>query len=208
MARASSPQKGSAQASGTTLVAHDGVRPPAAGAEAAASFVWSPAKIRVAALGLFVGALPAGVAFALAGPFEQWLCLGWLAGIVVLLDGLGRRASEANAVLSVDARGIFDRRLMTRRIAWQEIAGICPVNVDRSHTIDIRLRWPVATLAGTRLLVRVGALCQIGYGVPAVTISMVLLDGAVADVLDAVAQYRPDLLHHVNRGLRLTASTP
>jgi len=31
--------------------------------------------------------------------------------------------------------------------------------------------------------------------VPAVTISMLLLDGNVCDLLNAVAQYRPDLLH-------------
>ena len=64
---------------------------------------------------------------------------------------------------------------MPRRIEWQEIDLIYPVNTDRNHTVDIKLRWPKATLAGTRWLVRIGALCQMGYGVPAVTISMLLL---------------------------------
>jgi hypothetical protein len=50
------------------------------------------------------------------------------------------------------------------------------------------------------------AYCQIGYGVPAVTISMLLLKGNVSEVLDAVAQYRPDLLHHTNRRGILTAN--
>ena len=47
--------------------------------------------------------------------------------------------------------------------------------------------------------------CQIGYGVPAVTISMLLLEGNVAELLNAVAQYRPDLLHDSNRASRLAA---
>jgi len=101
--------------------------------------------------------------------------------------------------LSVDQRGILDRRLMARRIEWQEIGAICPVDANRSHTVDIRLRWPRTTLDQTRWLVRIGALCQIGYGVPAVTLSMLLLDGDVSELLEAVAEYRPDLLHYVNR---------
>ena len=66
-------------------------------------------------------------------------------------------------------------------------------------------RWPKTTLAGTRWLVRIGALCQLGYGVPAVTISMLLLEGNISELLAAVAQYRPDLLHHSNRERRFTA---
>jgi hypothetical protein len=88
--------------------------------------------------------------------------------------------------------------LISRPIAWQEIKAIWPVNADRSHTIDIELRWPKTTLRDARWSVRVGAYCQIGYGVPAVTISMLLLDGGVSDLLNAIAQYRPDLLDYSN----------
>ena len=87
---------------------------------------------------------------------------------------------------------------MSRHIAWQEIKAIWPVNADRNHTIDIELRWPETTLRDTRWSVRVGAYCQMGYGVPAVTISMLLLDGSVSDLLNAIAQYRPDLLDYSN----------
>jgi len=170
------------------------------------AFRWSRAKLRTAALVVGAVAAPAPLAFWVSGPIDRWLCIAWLVGLFVLLDGLGRRALQADVMLSVDQRGILDRRLMSRRLAWQEIDAICPANTTRSQTIDIRLRWPHTTLAGTRLLVRLGALCQSGYGVPAVTISMVLLDGSVAEVLEAVAQYRPDLLHHSNRGLPSVAS--
>jgi len=165
-----------------------------------ASFVWSLAKIRIAALILFGAATPALVGFTLSTtPFVRWLCLVWLLGVALLMHGLSRRASDDSVVLSVDQRGILDRRLMARRIEWQEIGAICLVDTDRSHTVDIRLRWPRTTLDQTCWRVRIGAHCQIGYGVPAVTFSMLLLDGDVSELLEAVAEYRPDLLHYVNR---------
>jgi hypothetical protein len=167
-----------------------------------ASFVWSLAKIRIAALILFGAATPAIVAFTLSTPFVRWLCLVWLLCIALLMHGLSRRASDDSVVLSVDQRGILDRRLMARRIEWQEIGAICLVDTDRSHTVDIRLRWPRTTLDQTCWLVRIGAYCQIGYGVPAVTFSMLLLDGDVSELLEAVAEYRPDLLHYVNRAVQ------
>ena len=114
------------------------------------------------------------------------------------MQGLSRRANDGAVVLSVDRRGILDHRLISRHIAWQEIKAIWPVNADRNHTIDIELRWPETTLRDTRWSVRVGAYCQMGYGVPAVTISMLLLDGSVSDLLNAIAQYRPDLLDYSN----------
>jgi hypothetical protein len=136
---------------------------------------------------------------AVSVPFLQWLCLAWLVGIALLMHCLDQRARTDAFVLSVDRRGILDRRLMERRIAWQEIESICPVSIERSHVVDIMLRWPRLTLAKTRWLVRIGAYCQSGYGVPAVTINMLLLEGNVSELLDAVARYRPDLLHCTNR---------
>ena len=166
--------------------------------QAHTSFVWSHAKIRIASLVLAAVATPAAAAFVVPAPFVKWLCLVWLCGIAVLMQGLSRRANDGAVVLSVDRRGILDHRLMSRHIAWQEIKAIWPVNADRNHTIDIELRWPETTLRDTRWSVRVGAYCQMGYGVPAVTISMLLLDGSVSDLLNAIAQYRPDLLDYSN----------
>jgi hypothetical protein len=169
------------------------------------SFMWSLAKIRIACLFLLGAATPAVAGLAVSVPFVKWLCLAWLVGVALLIHCLSRRASADTVVLSVDQRGILDHRLMSKHIEWQEIEAICPVNTDRNQVIDIKLRWPKNTLAKTRWPVRIGAHCQIGYGVPAVTISMLLLEGNVSEMLDAVAQYRPDLLHHTNRGASLTA---
>jgi|EndMetStandDraft_8_1072994.scaffolds.fasta_scaffold129472_2 hypothetical protein len=170
----------------------------------ASSFLWSRAKIRIAGLMLLGAATPTVLGFTSTSPFLHWLCLVWLLGVALLMHGLSRRAFDGSAVLSVDERGILDRRLMARHIEWREIEAICPVDTRRSHTVDIRLRWPKTTLKQTRWLVRIGAHCQTGYGVPAVTISMLLLESNVSELLGAVAEYRPDLLHHTNRAERLS----
>ena len=166
--------------------------------------MWSLARIRIACLILLGAATPAAVGFAVSSTI--WLCLAWLVGVAILIHCLSRRASSDTVVLSIDQRGILDRRLMPRHIEWHEIEAICPVDPNRNHTVDIKLRWPEITLAGTRWPARMGAYCQLGYGVPAVTISMLLLEGNVSEMLDAVARYRPDLLHHTNRRAPLIAS--
>jgi hypothetical protein len=174
--------------------------------ESAACFTWSHAKIRVASIVLAGMATPAAAGFLASTPFVKWLCLSWLIGIVLVLHRLSRRAFANEVVLSIDQRGILDRRLMSRHIEWQEIEGICQVHSDRSDVVDIKLRWPKLTLRGTRWPVRLGAYLQPGYGVPAVTISMLLLEGRVSELLDAVAQYRSDLLHHTNRRCSVKSS--
>ena len=92
--------------------------------QARTSFVWSHAKIRIASLVLATVATPAAAAFAAPAPFVKWLCLVWLCGIAVLMQGLSRRVNDGAVVLSVDRRGILDHRLISRHIAWQEIKTI------------------------------------------------------------------------------------
>ena len=66
------------------------------------SFRWSLAKLRTAALVVGAVAAPAPLAFWASGPIDRWLCIAWLVGLLVLLDGLGRRALQADVMLSVD----------------------------------------------------------------------------------------------------------
>jgi hypothetical protein len=175
---------------------------PAAGKRERAQtcFVWSHAKLRIAGLALLVAGMPAVAGFALSTPVGRWLSVAWLAAIAFVMHGLSRRVCDHASVLLVDQRGIFDRRLMPRPIAWHEIAAIYPVDTDRARVVDIALRWPKITLGKTRWSIRIGAYCQTGYNVPAVSISLLLLEGNVSQFLQAVAQYRPDLLHYSNRG--------
>ncbi len=176
---------------------HDLARRAQPAREAAAlSFSWSPRKLASASLVLLTAAAPAAIGFAVSGSFIKWLCLGWLLAVAFFMHGLARRAADPEVVISIDRRGILDRRLMPRHLEWQDIAAICTVDRERSHVVDIALRRPDFTLSGTRWAVRLGALCQRGYDVPAVTISLLLLDGSVGDLLDSIALFRPELLRH------------
>jgi hypothetical protein len=159
------------------------------------SFSWSREKLRVAALVLMAAALPAAIlATTPSVAAVRVLSLAWLLAIARLAHGVARRTRSGAGVLMVDQSGILDLRLMPRRIGWHEIDMVFPVNLDSGKVIDLSLRWPDSTLAGTRWLTRIGAILQQAYGVPAITISMLLLDGQVTDLLAAIAQYRPDLV--------------
>jgi hypothetical protein len=162
-------------------------------------FAWSIAKIRLAALVLLGAAAPAALGLAAPGSLVKGLCVAWLLGVAYVMHHLGRRIRSTATVLAIDERGILDRRLLSRRVEWREIAAVFPVRVARSHVVDLALRRPEITLAGTRWCVRIGAACQKGYGVPALSLSMLLLDGNVSELLQAIAMHRPDLLHQTNR---------
>jgi hypothetical protein len=169
------------------------------------SFSWSIEKLRFAALLLAGATLPAAIlATAPSVAVVRVLGLAWLFAIARLAQGVARRATSGAAVLMVDQSGILDLRLMPRRIGWHEIEMVFPVNLDRGKVIDLSLRWPDSTLAGTRWLTRIGAILQQAYGVPAITISILLLDGQITDLLAAIARYRPDLVQ-VSTMCRATA---
>jgi hypothetical protein len=165
------------------------------GTNTPACFSWSIEKLRFAALVLAATALPAAILALSPSPaVVRVLGLTWLFAIARLAHGIARRSTFGTAVLMIDQSGILDLRLMPRRIGWHEIETVFPVNIDRSRVVDLSLRWPGITLAGTRWLTRLGAIVQQAQGVPAITISMLLLDGRVADLLAAIARYRPDLV--------------
>jgi len=180
------------RAIGPTLASHRFDMIP--GANPCARFSWSIEKLRFAALVLLAAALPAGILAVTSTAAVRVLSLAWLFAIARLAHGFARRATSGAAVLMIDQSGILDLRLMPRRIGWHEIETVFPVNLDRGKVIDLSLRWPGSTLAGTRWLTRLGAILQQAYGVPAITISMLLLDGQVTDLLAAIARYRPDLV--------------
>jgi hypothetical protein len=169
-------------------------------ADAPTAFSWSIAKLRKAAVILALAAAPAALGVAASGlPAARALCLAWLAAAAALMHGVSRRAAAAGAVLEIDGRGILDRRLMAQRILWHEIAAVYPVDLECGQVADLRLRYPAMTLAGSRWPTRIGVVCQNRLGVPAVTISMLLLDGDVAALLAAIARHRPDLVPVANR---------
>jgi hypothetical protein len=176
-----------------------------AGGETGLDLGWSPAKLRVAGLVLIAAAGPAFAGFALGEAFVKCLALAWLAGIAALMQALGRRALADGPVLTIGERGILDCRLMPGPIGWHEIEAVCPVDIGRSHVVEIILRHPRMTLAHTSWPVKIGIHCQLACDIPAVTVSVLLLEGDVRDVLNAIGRHRPDLLHPSNRAAPLMA---
>ena len=127
---------------------------------------WSPAKLRYASFILLGAAAPAAIGIESSSSAVRWLCLAWLLGVAVLVHGVSRRAAAETTVLSIDQRGVWDRRLTSRHIEWREIELVCPVDCERSHVVDLELRRPEIALAGTRWRVRIGAHCQRGFWGP------------------------------------------
>src|ERR1700730_13620058 len=87
-------------------------------------FSWGTNKVRTASLLLLGAPIPAAAGIFIADPFVKWLCVAWMLGIAHLMHLLGKRASANAIVLTIDERGILDRRLLARRIEWQEIEAI------------------------------------------------------------------------------------
>jgi len=87
-------------------------------------------------------------------------------------------APRSGMVLMIDQSGILDLRLMPRRIGWHEIEMVFSGQSRSAAESSISaLRWQTShsrARAGSHAF---GAILQQAYGVPAITISMLLLDG-------------------------------
>jgi hypothetical protein len=162
-----------------------------------AEFAYGTAKLRSAGIALAIAASPCLPAILLDSAPLRWAAIAWLLVVAVLSDRLARWARTIGPVLQIDARGLRDSRTGVV-LRWQEIARMLPVDVDRASVVDIALRWPTPSRDASWSL-RLGCFLQRGFGVPAVTVSALMLDGGVADVLAAIERHRPDLLDIQNR---------
>jgi hypothetical protein len=157
-------------------------------------FYWSARALRVTALavaGLTVAALPA----VMAEPAGlRVLGVLWLTMMIALAHGLACRARTCDPVVTIDALGITDRRLLARRVYWQDIAAFDRTDLERAQTIEFFLKRPELMVPGCRLGLRIGAWLQWRLGLPAATINLILIDASATDVARAVAEFRPGLL--------------
>lgn len=105
-----------------------------------------------------------------------------------------RRARDADPVVIIDERGIFDRRIMWRPVSWWEIDYVFPINIEKGRVLEFRLRHgDVAWSRCGRLLQAIDRpLRRLGF--PDVCVSFFLLDGTMTQVCRAIAVHRPDLL--------------
>ena len=63
-----------------------------------ANFSWSTEKIRSAARLVSAAAIPSAAGVLLGNSFVQWLCIGWMLGIAVLLHRLARQGQRRRAL--------------------------------------------------------------------------------------------------------------
>ncbi len=147
-------------------------------------------------LAVLVGAASCiAIPFLTAGdPAIQIAGAVWLGLCAYASCGLLERALEARPVVSIDARGIRDTRLLPRPIEWWEIELIYPINLDRSHVVELQLRHPHRTLAKAPWHMRIGLDWHRQFDLPHVCISLLLLDGTVTDVIKAIRCHAPHLV--------------
>lgn len=150
---------------------------------------------RNAVLAVVVGVAAAGgIPLALAGcAWVQVIGAIWLGLCAHALCGLIERARDRRAIVRIDARGILDTRVLRRPIEWWEIERLYALDVSRSQVVELQLRHPGHTLAGAPWHVRLGLGSHRALGLPDVCISVLLLDGAALDVIDAIRQHAPHL---------------
>lgn len=117
-----------------------------------------------------------------------------LAAILRLSLGVASRATFTGPVLSIDMLGITVRRLGARRVHWQEIATFVKADLAHARTIEFFLKWPERQREGRRAGLRFGAWLQQHMGLPAATISLLLIDARAEEVARAITEFRPGLL--------------
>lgn len=107
---------------------------------------------------------------------------------------VARRSKDDSPVVIIDRCGILDRRLKADPIYWSDIAAIAPCDRQRSHVLDLYIQLPKTRLASASAASRLGAAVQNRTGIPALTVSLLLLDCDLRDFAAAIAEFRPSLL--------------
>jgi hypothetical protein len=162
------------------------------------TFFYCPRKLRQAARATLLASGPAFACIFAGNIWVRCAALCYLLAIVCLCDALQTRAQARRCALVVNAWGITYLP-QSLQIRWQDVARIHEVHTRAAKAIDIELRWPETFSAHASRAVRFGTWCQRYLHLPAVTLSLWLLDASAATVLAAVATHRPDLLHANNK---------
>ena len=157
-------------------------------------FCWSKRALRAAAMTVAVLTLAALPAITAKSTGIRLLGLCWLALLLALAHIVAGRALMREPVVTVDALGITDRRLLARRFYWQDIEAFERADLDRTKVVEFFLKQPDRVVAGGYLGVRFGAWLQRRLDLPAVTINLFMIDASAADFARAVAEFRPGLL--------------
>jgi hypothetical protein len=117
----------------------------------------------------------------------------WIAAFVWLASALVRRMKSTDPVVTVDALGLYDRRIAGEGFGWDEILHIEAYEAESMTWVGIELKDPRVSLVKTRWFVRLFAPLQRLFRFPRVSISMALLDGSPEELIAAIRAACPGL---------------
>lgn len=158
-------------------------------------FYWDPRRLRRLARRLL---LATAIVVAIAQPWHDSVRWGTLAVMLAFLcssRALQKRFRDREPVVVIDRTGICDRRIAQAPIPWTCISAIAPYDPKSSRALDIYVALPETTLASAKPTARLGARLQKRTGVPALTISLLLLDADVTRLAGAIRTFRPALVY-------------
>ena len=155
-------------------------------------------KLRTAAIVTAVAAVPAFAAVLSTHTAVHLMALAYLVLLVLACDRLKSLAEVRRSAVVVSDYGI-SVAAQGLQLRWQDVKRISEVRTRSAKAIDIELRWPEAFRDHASRSVRFGAWCQRALRLPAITLSLWLLDAGAETFIHAVGLHRPDLLHVNNR---------
>ncbi len=156
----------------------------------AVDFRWHARSIRWIEL-LLVVPLALGVLMMLSDAAA--LGAVWVAVFAALIARLEHHARSRAVVITVDSKGLFDRRMTVAPLAWPDIAGIEEFEAEHMRYVGVELRDPAAATSRLRWLPWTARPLHRIFGFPALSISTSLLDGTTDDLLAAIQRLRPGL---------------
>lgn len=181
----------SASPGGQAPVARDGRE---LNSSIAYAFYWSHRRLRRLGIATAMLAIASAPAMLSQSTPLRALCLGWFMMLAAVANGLARRVKSHEPVITIDRLGLRDSRTLERPIYWQDIRTLCRCHPTRSRVVELFLIHPRRITAKQRSWIRFGGWLQRAFGVPAVTISLLLVDASAADIFSAIAIFRPGLI--------------
>ncbi len=151
-------------------------------------FYWSRRNVGwIGALTAFVASF--GVLLIVFGDEgAQVLGYGWIAVFVALFVSLIRKSRSLLPVITVDERGLFDRRGFNAPIPWSDIGDVEPLEVEGMTVVGVNLTEQALDKA--RPLLRWMKWSNRLLRMPTFSISMHPLDGSAEDLIAAIAHHR------------------
>jgi hypothetical protein len=117
----------------------------------------------------------------------------WILAYAFLAWKVWKRRSETAPVVTISDYGVFDRRLSAAPLPWNAISRVEGMEVEHVFFVGLNFYDARAALKAARPIVRRMAPAHRLLGFPDVSISVSLLERSDADLVAAIASFRPEL---------------